>query len=436
MTRSRADLLELLDSAHERVASLEAEFRDWTRPRPTTEVLVDANERLEAKLRWRGAGPWPRHIVRTRRVWAVVPSDLRVEVLADDRLLRFGIRTQGHWWRWDETAGAITGEIEPSGGGPTVPPLLDPALLNPVALLPLLRLEVAGVGVRAGRRVLIARGAPRRRARTHSYEFEFDSEHGTILRRAMFVAGICSELTEAVRVSYDTEIDAKAFIFQAPDGQPAIPVLPAPPRGHVPHDQDPGRESVGRQSFGRLVGQTVWLTGLSGAGKTSIALALEDMIRQRGTAVCTLDGDVLRSGLSADLGIDPGHREQARRAAHMAELISAAGIVAIVALQSPYAEDRALAKAVHDVRQVPFFEVWVDTPISVCEERDPEGLYARARRGELAGLTGVDAPYEQPRAPDLRILGADRSPEQAAREILDLLISASADDHERLPVSA
>lgn len=147
---------------------------------------------------------------------------------------------------------------------------------------------------------------------------------------------------------------------------------------------------------------TLWLTGLSGAGKTSIALALEQQLRAEGLAVFVLDGDVLRQGLNRDLGFAPGdRRENIRRTAEVARLMNQAGVLVIAALISPYREDRAMAGEI--IGAVQFIEVFVSTPVDVCEARDPKGLYARARAGELAQFTGVSAPYEAPLAPALSL---------------------------------
>ncbi|MDQ6807315.1 MAG: adenylyl-sulfate kinase [Actinomycetota bacterium] len=169
--------------------------------------------------------------------------------------------------------------------------------------------------------------------------------------------------------------------------------------------------------------QTVWLTGLSGAGKTTLAYALERELLRRGHPTCVLDGDELRQGLSSDLGLSPGDRaEQARRVACVAGLISRSGVVAVVALVSPYAEDRQRAREMHESLGVPFWEVWVDTPLAVCEERDAKGLYARARSGDLHGLTGLGAPYQAPETPDLRVAGYGEASEAVARRIVGLVI--------------
>jgi len=168
-----------------------------------------------------------------------------------------------------------------------------------------------------------------------------------------------------------------------------------------------------------LPGSTLWITGLPAAGKTSVAHALERRLAEFGRIAVLLDGDVLRAGLSSDLGTSPTDRsEQARRTAHLAALISRAGPVAIVALVSPYAQDRRRARELHDEAGLDFHEIFLDTPLRVCEQRDPKGLYARARAGLLSGMTGVDAPFEPPLSPAVRICGGETSPDEAAYEIL------------------
>jgi bifunctional enzyme CysN/CysC len=166
-------------------------------------------------------------------------------------------------------------------------------------------------------------------------------------------------------------------------------------------------------------GCTFWITGLSAAGKTTVAHALELRLAELGRAAVVLDGDVLRDGLSSDLGTSSEDRsEQARRTAHVAALIARAGLIAIVSLISPYREDRARAREIHRAEGLGFWEIWIDTPLHVCQERDPKGIYARARSGELHGVTGLDAPYERPRRPDVRIRSEECSPEDAAAAIL------------------
>ena len=171
----------------------------------------------------------------------------------------------------------------------------------------------------------------------------------------------------------------------------------------------------------RAAGSTLWLTGLAASGKTSVARVLERDLSRLGRPAVVIDGDVLREGLSSDIGMSAADRsEQARRAAHVAALIAAAGHVAIVALISPYAEDRARARAIHEARGLGFHEIWIDTPLRVCQERDPKGIYARLRAGEIRGVTGLDAPYEPPSDPAVRIAGCDCSPQDAAAEILQV----------------
>jgi bifunctional enzyme CysN/CysC len=158
-------------------------------------------------------------------------------------------------------------------------------------------------------------------------------------------------------------------------------------------------------------GATLWLTGLSGAGKSTLAGAVEERLVAAGRPAYRLDGDDLRTGLCRDLGFDPPSRiENVRRAAEAAKLLAKAGNVAVVSLISPYRRGRADARALHEAEGLPFFEVWVDTPLSECERRDPKGLYARARCGELDRMTGVQDPYEPPGSADLVItpeLGLD-----------------------------
>ena len=140
---------------------------------------------------------------------------------------------------------------------------------------------------------------------------------------------------------------------------------------------------------------TVWLTGLSGAGKTSIALALAQALKAQGRPVTVLDGDQLRHGLNRDLGFTPADRhENIRRTAEVARLMNNAGLTVIAAFISPYRSDRATAAAI--VGAGNFIEVHVSTPLAVCEARDVKGLYAQARAGRIAQFTGISAPYEAP----------------------------------------
>ena len=160
------------------------------------------------------------------------------------------------------------------------------------------------------------------------------------------------------------------------------------------------------------------MTGLSGSGKTTLAEALAVRLRQVGRWCCILDGDALRAGLSCDLGFSPADRsEHLRRVAETARLVAASGAIAVVATISPAAADRAKARQVASLSGLRFIEVHLDAPLAVCEARDAKGLYRRARAGHLSGFTGLDAPYEPPTAPDVRV-GPERSPDDAAEIIV------------------
>jgi adenylyl-sulfate kinase len=168
-------------------------------------------------------------------------------------------------------------------------------------------------------------------------------------------------------------------------------------------------------------GATVWFTGLPASGKSTLAVEIEALLIGAGRPALRLDGDNLRHGLNGDLGFSPEDRaENVRRTAHAAALLAEAGVVALVALVSPYASDRATARAIHEAAGVPFHEVWVSTALAECERRDPKGLYARARAGELPGLTGVGDVYEPPESPDVEIGGAEPIPAAAARVLAAL----------------
>jgi bifunctional enzyme CysN/CysC len=168
-------------------------------------------------------------------------------------------------------------------------------------------------------------------------------------------------------------------------------------------------------------GATIWFTGLPASGKSTLAVEIEALLIGAGRPALRLDGDNLRHGLNGDLGFSAEDRtENVRRTAHAAALLAEAGVVALVALVSPYASDRATARAIHEAAGVPFHEIWVSTGLAECERRDPKGLYARARAGELPGLTGVGDVYEAPESPELEIGGAEPIPAAAARVLAAL----------------
>jgi bifunctional enzyme CysN/CysC len=172
-------------------------------------------------------------------------------------------------------------------------------------------------------------------------------------------------------------------------------------------------------------GATVWLTGLPASGKSEIAEELERRLVGDGRPAYLLDGENMRHLLSADLGFSPADRaEHVRRVAVTARMLADAGMVAVVALVSPAARDRALAREIHEQADLDFIETFVDTPIEECERRDKRGLYARARAGDLPGFTGVDAPYEAPRRPDVIVHPAIESISEAVGRLLARLDGA------------
>ena len=166
----------------------------------------------------------------------------------------------------------------------------------------------------------------------------------------------------------------------------------------------------------------LWLTGLSGAGKSTIADRLEQKLQSRGRFTYLLDGDNLRHGLNKDLGFTEQDRvENIRRVAEVSRLMVDAGLIVIVSFISPFRSEREMARSLVDDGE--FFEIHVDTPLEVCEDRDPKGLYAKARSGDLVNFTGIDSPYEPPEDPDLRIDTTKMSVEAAADTIIELLNS-------------
>src|ERR671915_76584 len=163
-------------------------------------------------------------------------------------------------------------------------------------------------------------------------------------------------------------------------------------------------------------GGTVWFTGLPSSGKSTIAAAVEARALAEGRSAYVLDGDNLRHGLNGDLGFSADDRaENVRRTAEVAALLADAGVLVLVALVSPYRADREAARAIHERNGLPFLEAHVATSLEECERRDPKGLYARARAGELSHLTGVDDPYEPPLAPDVVVGGGEPLDEAVAR---------------------
>jgi adenylyl-sulfate kinase len=169
-------------------------------------------------------------------------------------------------------------------------------------------------------------------------------------------------------------------------------------------------------------GAVVWLTGLSGAGKSTISEAVIARLRARGRPCTILDGDKVRAGLCRDLGFAPEDRvENVRRIGEVALLMAEAGLVVLVAVIAPYQRDRDIVREAAPEGR--FLEVFVDTPLSVCESRDPKGLYAKARAGLLRDFTGIDAPYEIPKAPDIVL----RTTDATVPALADQLVAALAE---------
>lgn len=165
--------------------------------------------------------------------------------------------------------------------------------------------------------------------------------------------------------------------------------------------------AVTRDERERSLGQkgaTIWMTGLSASGKSTIASALEQVLLRRGRPAYRLDGDNIRFGLNKNLGFSAEDRtENIRRIGEVAKLFADAGMLTLTSFISPYRRDRDLVRKLHDEAALPFLEVWVDCPIDEAEKRDPKGLYKKARAGELRGFTGIDDPYEAPEAAELHL---------------------------------
>ena len=184
--------------------------------------------------------------------------------------------------------------------------------------------------------------------------------------------------------------------------------------------------TVSREERERIVGQrgcVVWLTGLSGSGKSTIARTMEQHLLHEGRISYVLDGDNVRHRLNRDLAFSPEDRkENIRRISEVAALFADSGLITITAFIAPYAEDRLRARdSVESLLPGRFFEVYVDVPLELCEQRDPKSLYKKARNGEIHGFTGIDAPYEVPSSPDLAIAAGELSVEECVRSLLTLL---------------
>lgn len=182
---------------------------------------------------------------------------------------------------------------------------------------------------------------------------------------------------------------------------------------------------VTREARQNLLGQqgaTLWFTGLSGSGKSTLAFTLEHALVEQGRLAYVLDGDNIRHGLNSNLGFSAADREEnIRRIGEVAKLFADCGVIAMTSFISPYKKDRDLCRQLHDAGGIPFIEVHVNTPIATCEQRDPKGLYKKARAGQVTGFTGIDAPYEAPDNPELTIDTAATSPQQATVLLVEYL---------------
>jgi len=176
-----------------------------------------------------------------------------------------------------------------------------------------------------------------------------------------------------------------------------------------------------REALNGHRGGVVYMTGLPGAGKSTIAALLESRLHALGIRAYVLDGDVLRAGIGRDLGFSDADRiENMRRVTEVARLMVDAGLVVIAALIAPFAAERSAAR--HRFAPGEFMEVFIDAPLAVCERRDPKGLYRRARRGEIPAFTGIDSRYEPPALPDVRVDSASSTPQQAATAVLAAML--------------
>ncbi len=178
-----------------------------------------------------------------------------------------------------------------------------------------------------------------------------------------------------------------------------------------------------RERLLRQTGCTIWFTGLPSSGKSTTAFTLEHELISLGYLAYVLDGDNVRHGLNKNLGFSAEDREEnIRRIGEVAKLFADGGVITMTSFISPYRRERDLARDIHRKAGLRFVEVFVDTPIDVCETRDPKGLYQKARRGELKGFTGIDDPYEPPLDPELVVKTAEHPPQLISAQILSFLV--------------
>jgi adenylylsulfate kinase len=186
---------------------------------------------------------------------------------------------------------------------------------------------------------------------------------------------------------------------------------PAPQR--VTRDQ--------REKRYKQAGTIIWFTGLSGSGKTTLSIALEKTLFEQKALVAILDGDVVRGGLNKDLGFSAEDRkENIRRIGEVARLLAHQAFVVIVAFISPFREDRDWVR--HSMDDGRFIEVFIDSPLSICEERDTKGLYKKARNGEIDDFTGISSPYEPPLDPEIHLKTSEQTVEECIKTVLESLV--------------
>ena len=185
----------------------------------------------------------------------------------------------------------------------------------------------------------------------------------------------------------------------------------------IPHQHAISKEDRERQNGHK--GHVLWFTGLSGSGKSTVASAVERELHQQGIRTFILDGDNIRTGLNSDLDFSAASREEnIRRIAHVSALMKDAGLVVLSAFVSPYQKDRDF---VRECTQGHFSEIFISTPLEVCEQRDVKGLYAKARAGEISNFTGISAPFEEPTSPELNVPTHQMSIEEATAMVVDYI---------------
>ena len=188
------------------------------------------------------------------------------------------------------------------------------------------------------------------------------------------------------------------------------------------HDSDVSRDV--RAKILNQKGVTLWLTGLSGSGKSTVAVAAEKLLAGQNKLVYRLDGDNVRHGLNSNLTFTPEDRiENIRRIGEVSKLFADSGTITLVSFISPYQADRDIARKLHEEADLPFIEVFIHCPLAEVEKRDPKGLYKKARAGEIKNFTGIDAPYEAPQNPELEIRTDQLSIEESGQKIIDHLKS-------------